>query len=113
MCSELVLTATRIAVPSFDLGLTVGTLRKLMPRETKRADEKAIKARESLITTIAKIHDLEPTLGGKWKTKMENYYISRLAGLILYQSGFSNPSPEAQAAIEIGIRRSLDFSIPE
>ncbi len=80
-----------------------------MPRGNKRDEEKAKRARESLIETIAKINDLEPTLGGKWKTNMVAYYTNRLAELVLYQSGFRNPSQAAIAAIQAGIYESLDI----
>ena len=70
-------------------------------------EEKAAKNVQSLIETIAKIDDLEPTLGGKWKSKMLDYYVGCLANLILYQSGFSNPSFEAKASVSSGIYATL------
>lgn len=62
-------------------------------------EEKQRRARESLIQTIAKIHDLEPTLGGKWRRNMEIYYIRRLAELVLYQLGFNDPTERATLAL--------------
>ena len=72
-------------------------------------EQKAAKNIQGLIETIAKINDLDPILGGKWKTKMLDYYINCLAKLILFQSGFSDPTREATASIDAGIRRSLEF----
>ncbi len=70
-------------------------------------EAKAEKARQSLIKTIASIDDLEPTLGGKWKAGMLDYYVRRLAELLLYQSGFKRPSREGIEAMERGIRDTL------
>ena len=78
-----------------------------MPRGSKRAEAKAERARSVLIETIAKISDLEPTLGGKWRRKMVDYYVGRLAELLLYQSGFDNPSKDAIEEVSVGIRSSL------
>ena len=58
-------------------------------------EAKAERARQSLIQTIAAIEDLEPTLGGKWRKGMLNYYTNRLAELVLYQCGFRQPSINA------------------
>lgn len=79
-----------------------------MPRGSKRADAKAEKARQTLIETIAKIYDLEPTLGGKWRANMVTYYVNCLAELLLYQSGFRNPTQEALAEVANGIRSTLE-----
>lgn len=70
-------------------------------------EEKATKARQVLIETIAKIADLEPTLGGKWKRGMLDYYCGRLAELVLYQSGFVRPSLQAIEVIKRGIENTL------
>ena len=40
---------------------------------------KEAKAREILIGTIAKIYDLEPALGGKWRLGMLRHYSNTLA----------------------------------
>lgn len=66
-------------------------------------EEKAKRARDVLIETIAKIDDLEPTLGGKWKIAMVEYYSNRLAELLLYQAGFQDPSKAAVVAVRLGI----------
>lgn len=79
-----------------------------MPRGTKRAEAKAEKARQVLIGTIAKINDLEPTLGGKWIQGMVDYYTMRLAELLLYQSGFLHPSLAAIVAVQVSIRGLLE-----
>lgn len=70
-------------------------------------EAKAEKARQSLIKTIAEIDDLEPILGGKWKRGMLTYYVNRLAELVLYQSGFSDPSGPAIQAMARVIRREV------
>lgn len=72
-------------------------------------EAKAEKARQSLIKTIASIDDLEPTLGGKWKVGMLDYYITRLAELVLYQSGFKHPSQSAIEAMGLRIRYVLEI----
>ena len=51
------------------------------------------KARQTLINTIAKIYDLEPTLGGKWRLGMLRYYSNTLAELMLTQMGIDDLSP--------------------
>lgn len=66
-------------------------------------EERREKARNVLVETIAKIADLEPVLGGKWRSGMLDYYSHRLAELVLYQSGFEHPSREAVEAIRIRI----------
>lgn len=71
-------------------------------------DAKAEKARQVLIDTIAKISDLEPTLGGKWQRNMVRYYQNRLAVLLLYQCGFRNPSQYAIAYLTDRIADTLD-----
>ncbi len=55
-------------------------------------ETKAERARQVLVDTILKLDDVEPVLGGKWKSRMIEYYVNRLAILLLYQSGFSSPS---------------------
>ena len=70
-------------------------------------EAKAERARQTLIKTIASIDDLEPTLGGKWKVGMLDYYVRRLAELLLYQSGFKEPSQAGIEEMERGIRDSL------
>lgn len=70
-------------------------------------EAKAEKARQSLIETIAKIDDLDPILGGKWKRNMLTYYVNRLAELVVFQSGFSNPSSLAIETVASGIRDTL------
>lgn len=72
-------------------------------------EAKAEKARQSLIQTIAAIDDLEPTLGGKWKTGMLTYYVSRLAELVLYQSGFKHPSEPAIEQMRVRIYDVLEI----
>ena len=54
---------------------------------------KEAKAREILIGTIAKIYDLEPTLGGKWRLGMLRHYSNTLAELIFAQMGVEDVSP--------------------
>lgn len=77
-----------------------------MPRRKKADREK--KARESLIKTIAKIHNLEPTLGAKWRENMLVYYVDRLAELLLHQSGFRVTTPYGIREMAAHIRRILD-----
>lgn len=72
-------------------------------------EEKQRRARESLIQTIAKINDLEPTLGGKWRANMVAYYVNRLAELVLYQSGFNTPTVQAVQVVELSIRNMLEL----
>ena len=55
--------------------------------------EQEEKARQTLINTIAKIYDLEPTLGGKWRLGMLRYYSNTLAELMLTQMGIDDLSP--------------------
>ena len=55
--------------------------------------EQEEKARQTLINTIAKIYDLEPTLGGKWRQGMLRYYSNTLAELMLSQMGIEDLSP--------------------
>ena len=52
------------------------------------------KARKTLIETIAKIYDTDPTLGRKWQSGMVNYYIGRLAELLIQQSGIEESTPQ-------------------
>lgn len=71
-------------------------------------EAKAEKARQSLIITITKIHDLEPTLGRKWREGMLDYYTIRLAELVLYQLGFTNPSALAVKTLSDEISAILE-----
>lgn len=52
------------------------------------------KARNTLIQTVAKIYETDPTLGRKWQAGMVNYYIGRLAELLIQQSGIEESTPE-------------------
>jgi len=61
----------------------------------KKKLDKEREARGRLVATIAKISDLQPTMGGKWRESMLRYYYSRLAELILYQQGIDYPVREA------------------
>jgi hypothetical protein len=63
----------------------------------KKKADKERDARGRLVSTIAKIADLEPTMGGKWRESMLRYYYSRLAELMLYQQGIDYP---VRAAID-------------
>lgn len=70
-------------------------------------EEKGARNIQALIETIAKINDLDPILGGKWKKKMVDYYVDCLSKLILYQAGFPNPTLAATTVVEAGIRVTL------
>ena len=72
-------------------------------------EERREKARNVLMETIAKIADLEPTLGGKWQKNMVSYYTRRLAELVLFQSGFNHPSEEAIVSTQRAIYDSLEI----
>ncbi len=65
------------------------------------------KARNSLVETITKINDLEPTMGGKWKASMVRYYRHRLAELLLYQVGVVEYSPGVIKEVEDQIESIL------
>lgn len=71
-------------------------------------EQKQARARQSLIKTIAKIYDLEPTLGRNWRANMLSYYIDRLAELVLYQLGFENVAERAIQALADEIRDVLE-----
>jgi len=74
------------------------------------AKKKALKEREArgrLVATIAKISDLEPTMGGKWRESMLRYYYSRLAELMLYHQGIDYPSPTAIDNLSLHLRKAL------
>ena len=60
-----------------------------MARAKPEAQEKA---RRTLITTLCKINDLDPVLGGKWKRGMLRYYAARLAELMLVEAGSKEPT---------------------
>ena len=64
-------------------------------------------AREKLLVTIRKISELEPILGGKWRTGMLEYYVSCLASLVLYQSGAENPTAKAVELVSAYIYESI------
>jgi len=53
------------------------------------------KARRTLITTLCKINDLDPLLGGKWKRGMLRYYSERLAEFMIAEEGHGEYPPEA------------------
>ena len=72
-------------------------------------EERREKARNVLMATIAKIADLEPVLGGKWRSRMLDYYTHRLAELVLYQSGFEHPSSEALEAVVSSVENILEI----
>jgi len=63
-----------------------------MARTRKTAHEKA---RLTLINTLCKISDLDPTLGGKWKRGMLRYYAERLAEVMIAEEGHGEYPPEA------------------
>lgn len=69
------------------------------------------RSREKLIVVIAKINDLEPTMGGKWRRNMLSFYIACLAELVLHQSGFVNPTKAAMEPIEAEIRDLFDLTL--
>ena len=50
-------------------------------------------AQAMLIGTLCKIDDLDPVLGGKWKRGMLKYYSERLAELVLFDAGVTEPLP--------------------
>tara|TARA_Y100000310_G_scaffold341015_1_gene438770 strand:+ start:413 stop:664 length:252 start_codon:yes stop_codon:yes gene_type:complete len=63
-----------------------------MAKKAITTDEKT---REILIKTICSIDDLDPLMGGKWKSGMLRYYSERLAELLLRQVGEEEPDPYA------------------
>jgi len=83
-----------------------------MARAKPEAQEKA---RRTLITTLCKISDLDPTLGGKWKRGMLRYYAERLAEVMLVEAGSKEPSPrdvEAMAERILDLVESGDLDGP-
>lgn len=65
------------------------------------------KARDTLVGTLAKIVDTDPTLGEKWQNAMVRYYVGLLAELLLRQSGITEISPSVKAHMESQIRSVL------
>jgi len=74
-----------------------------MARKSEAAHEKA---RWTLINTLCKISDLDPTLGGKWKRGMLRYYAERLAEVMLVEAGSKEPTARD---VEVMAERILDL----
>ena len=66
------------------------------------------KAQEILISTLCKISDLDPMLGGKWKRGMLRYYAQRLGEVMLVQSGHPEPTSEDIEEMALRILDLLD-----
>ena len=78
--------------------------------DEEMAKSKAQKEREAravLVSTIAKIQDLEPTHGGKWREGMLNHYYDRLAELMLYQQGLDHPDRLSISSLALRLRDEL------
>ena len=73
----------------------------------KRADKEA-RARTVLVSTIAKIQDLDPVHGGKWREGMLRHYYERLAELMLYQQGIDAPNELSIRVLAERLRDALD-----
>ena len=73
----------------------------------KRSDKEA-RARAVLVSTIAKIQDLDPVHGGKWRAGMLKHYYDRLAELMLYQQGIDAPNELSIRVLAERLRDALD-----
>jgi len=74
----------------------------------KKKAEKEARAREILVSTIAKIQDLDPVHGGKWRKGMLRHYYERLAELMLYQQGIDEPNSLSIVVLAERLREALD-----
>ncbi len=74
----------------------------------KSKETKEREARETLVSTIAKIQDLEPTHGGKWREGMLRHYYEKLAELMIYQQGVDYPNQENISFLALRLRDALD-----
>ena len=74
----------------------------------KKKAEKEASARQVLVATIAKIQDLEPVHGGKWRVGMLKHYYERLAELMLYQQGIDEPNSFSVRVLAQRLRDALD-----
>ena len=74
----------------------------------KKKAEKEARARLILVSTIAKIQDLDPVHGGKWRAGMLKHYYERLAELMLYQQGIDEPNSLSIKVLAERLREALD-----
>jgi len=74
----------------------------------KKKAEKEARARGILVSTIAKIQDLDPVHGGKWREGMLKHYFERLAELMLYQQGIDQPNSLSVRVLAQRLRDALD-----
>mgnify|MGYP003651052508 FL=1 len=72
-----------------------------------KKSEKERRARDTLVSTIAKIQSLEPAHGGKWREGMLNYYYAKLAELMIYQQGIDQPNDESISFLALRLREEL------
>ena len=73
----------------------------------KRSDKEA-RARAVIVSTIAKIQDLDMDQGGKWREGMLKHYYERLAELMLYQQGIDEPNSLSIRVLAGRLRDALD-----
>ena len=74
----------------------------------KKKAEKEARARAVIVSTIAKIQDLDMDQGGKWREGMLKHYYERLAELMLYQQGIDEPNSLSIRVLAERLRDALD-----
>ena len=74
----------------------------------KKKAEKEARARAVIVSTIAKIQDLDRDQGGKWREGMLTHYYQRLAELMLYQQGIDEPNSLSIRILAERLRDALD-----
>ena len=74
----------------------------------KKKAEKEARARSVIVSTIAKIQDLDMDQGGKWREGMLTHYYQRLAELMLYQQGIVEPNSLSIRILAERLRDALD-----
>ena len=78
----------------------------------KKKSVKEAEARATLVSTICKIQDLDPMLGGKWRDGMIKYYSERLAELLLVHAGHAEPPADTVANLAEYVRHVLSTEGP-
>ena len=74
----------------------------------KKKAEKEARARSVIVSTIAKIQDLDRDQGGKWREGMLTHYYQRRAELMLYQQGIDEPNSLSIRILAERLREALD-----
>ena len=77
----------------------------------KKKAEKEARARAVIVSTIAKIQDLDRDQGGKWREGMLTHYYQRLAELMLYQQGIDEPNSLSIRVLAERLRDALDREV--